>query len=62
MKKLKAEIMEWCSGQLYSVYMGTGRRGNIETGNYKTKGLAKRAFISMCNRLGIDKSIYEFVD
>jgi hypothetical protein len=58
MKKLKAEITKW-NGNLYSVYMQI-RSGNLETGNHKSESAAKRAFVAMCNRVGIDRNIYEF--
>ncbi len=59
--KLKAEVVDWECG-LYSVHMEIGRRGSLETSNYKTKAYAKRAFRAMCNQLGIDKSKYEFME
>jgi len=62
MKKLKAEIYKFTVG-LYVVNMSVGRRGNIETANYKNnKNRAMRAFIYMCRQLGIDRDKWEFVD
>ncbi len=57
---MKAEVIKWPSG-VCSVHMQV-RTGSLETGNHKTPELAKRAFIAMCNRLGVDKSKYEFVE
>ena len=62
MRKLKAEIHLWGDAHLYSIYMGIGHRGNLETTNYKSKVYAKRAFVAMCNQLGISKDKYEFID
>ncbi len=56
---MKAEIIKW-HDNLYSVYMQV-RTGSLETGNHKTANGAIKAFVAMCNRLGVDKSKYEFV-
>lgn len=58
--KMKVEIIKW-GGELYSAYMRV-RGGSLETGNHKSAALAKRAFVDMCNRLGVDKSKYQFED
>lgn len=59
-KQIKAEIIKWnTTPQLWSVY-ATVRRGSLETTNYRTCASAKRAFIAMCNRLGINRNIYYF--
>ncbi len=55
---MKAKIVKW-HDNLFSVHM-TVRSGSLETGNHKTAKLAKRAFIDMCNRLGVDKNRWEF--
>ncbi len=58
--KIKAEITKWPSG-IYSVYAAV-RSGSLETGNHKSREAAKRGFVSICNRLGINRDKYEFAD
>lgn len=58
--EMTAEIVKW-RNDLYSVSMKV-RTASLETGNHKTAKLAKRAFIAMCNRLGIDKNRIEFIN
>jgi hypothetical protein len=60
MNKLKAEIYKWSSG-IYSVHMHV-RGASFETGNYKSKAYAKKAFVYACNVLGISRDKYEFID
>ncbi len=55
---IKAEVIKW-SDNLYSV-SPTVRTGSLETGNHNSAKNAKRAFVSMCNRLGVKRSKYEF--
>lgn len=57
--KIVAETIKW-NDNLYSVHLAV-RGGSLETGNHKTPAAAKRAFIAMCNRLGINKDRYEIV-
>ncbi len=56
---MKAEVIKWRTG-LYSVHMKV-RTGSLETGNHNSAKNAKRAFVAMCNRLGITKSKYIFI-
>jgi hypothetical protein len=56
--KIKAEVHRW-GDDLFSVYAQV-RGGSLETGNHNSPVNAKRAFIAMCNRLGMDRNKYYF--
>ena len=61
MRPLKAKVLKYEASCLYTVFMWC-RGGSIETGNKRTPALAKRAFVAMCNRLGITKDKYIIED
>lgn len=59
MRKIKVKFHSWAVGTIFSADAQI-RGGSLGTGNYKNTDLAKRAFISLCNRLGIPRDRYEF--
>ena len=61
MRKIKVKINCWHE-HIYSASADIGRRAYIDTTNYKSAKLAKRAFIESMNRLGVPKDAYEFAE